>query len=121
MPIIYSIAEIHRERKENGIKLLLISLRGLQIPEKKVHARLHLRALLPSRGASKIRPRAQNLRCQQRDQAAQRAPPSPERRRRQLARLRSRGAREGPSVWLRRSHLFPSETGPEAAEGARCC
>ncbi|KAI9112228.1 hypothetical protein K1719_016751 [Acacia pycnantha] len=81
-------------------------MRGLQIPEKKMHDRLHLRALFPTRGASKIRARAQNLRSQLLYQAPQRAPSSPERRCLKLSRLRSRDACQRPRLRLRRRHLF---------------
>lgn len=59
---------VKKRRREiiNGFsKLLQLSMCCLQVLKKKMHAWLHLRSLLPTRGATKIRKRSQNLRCQQ--------------------------------------------------------
>ena len=92
----------------------------MQIPAAEVHAGVHLRALLSAGGAAEVRQRAQDLRRQQRLQAAQRPPPPPARRRRQLARLRGRGARPRPRLRLHWRHHLPPEVGRPPPEGARC-
>lgn len=101
------------------IELLQPSMRSLQVLEAKMHARLHLLPLLPTGRAAKVRQRPQDLRCQQRRQASQRAPPPPEGRCRPIPRLRGGGAREGPGLRLRRGHLLSPETSRAPPEGAR--
>lgn len=84
-----------------------------------MHAGLHLRPLLPARGAAEIHKRSQGVWREQRHEATQRAPPPPARGRRQLLGLRGRGEGEGSGLRMRRRHLRAPETGPEAPEGAR--
>lgn len=92
-------------------------MRRLQVPEEEMLARVHIRAVLPAGGATEVRERAQDLRREQRDEAPKRAPPPPEGGRRELPRLRSGGAGEGPRVRLRGRHLLPAEAGGATAEG----
>ncbi|CAN0901194.1 hypothetical protein LINGRAHAP2_LOCUS21283 [Linum grandiflorum] len=84
-----------------------------------MHAGLHIRALLPTRGAPQIRKRPQDIRRQQRNQAPQRPPPTSARGRRQLPSLRGRGSSQGPRLRLRGSHLLPSAPSPPPPERAR--
>ncbi|KAK1324360.1 LOB domain-containing protein 25 [Acorus calamus] len=58
--------------------IIELPLRGLQVPPAQVHAGLHLRPILPTGRAPKVRKRSQDLRSQQRIQAPQRGPPPPE-------------------------------------------
>ena len=94
------------------------AVRGVQVPAAQVPAGVRVRALLPAGGAAEVRQRAQGVRRQQRDQAAQRAAAAPAGGRRELARLRGRGARQGPRLRLRRRHLRAPAPGPPPAEGA---
>lgn len=55
--------------KNGFIQLLQFSLCCLQVLEEKMHSRLHLCTLLPTRGAPKIRQCAQNIWCKQCDKA----------------------------------------------------
>ncbi|GJN05691.1 hypothetical protein PR202_ga23344 [Eleusine coracana subsp. coracana] len=79
---------------------------------------LRVRALLSPGGAAEVRERAQGVRREQRDQAAERAASAPARGRRELAGLRGRGARQGPGLRLRRRHFRSPAPGPPPPEGA---
>ena len=94
-------------------------MRSLQIPEKKMHAWLRLRAVLSAGRAREIREYPQDLRRQQRQQAAQRSAPLPKRRRRELPRIRSPSQGQRSRLRLRRRHLLPPSAGRVAAERAR--
>ncbi|CAI0455060.1 unnamed protein product [Linum tenue] len=94
-------------------------MRGVQVPPPKVPAGLHLRALLSAGRAAEVRERAQDLRGQQREQAAQRGSPAPAGGRRQLAGVRGRGPAQGPRLRLRGGHLRAAAPGHPPPEGAR--
>lgn len=66
------------------VKLVQPSMRSVQVLEAEMHAGVHILCIFPSRRASEIRKRSQDLRRQQRCQTAKRASAAPARRRRQL-------------------------------------
>ena len=101
-------------------------MRSVQVSEAKVHAGVRVCAVFPTGPAAEVCERAQGLRRQQRGQAAQRAQRVAARERRDLARLRGRGAPAGPSLRLRGPHLLSpanAQAGQyrshECQEGAR--
>ncbi|KAG9449782.1 hypothetical protein H6P81_009747 [Aristolochia fimbriata] len=112
------------EEIDHGIVFVVVELfefavRGVQVPAKEVHAGMHLRAVLPAGGAAEVRERAQDLRCEQCDEATERAAAAPEGGRGELAGVRGGGEDEGPRLRLRRRHLRPTAPGPPTPEGAR--
>ncbi|KAI3437283.1 uncharacterized protein J3R85_005531 [Psidium guajava] len=104
------------DRIKDGI-VVHVPMCCMQVPPPQVPARVRVRALLPAGPAAEIRQRPQGVRGEQRDQAAQRAPPPPARGRGQLSRLRGRHAPAGPGLRLRRGHLPPPAPAPPAPDG----
>ena len=96
-----------------------LAMRCVQVPAPQVPAGLRVRTLLPTGQPAEVRARAPCLRRQQRDQAAERAPPFPARGRRELARLRGRHAPPRPRLRLRRRHLHPPAQPTPAPAGPR--
>jgi len=71
---------------KNGIiELLQFSMCCLQILEEEMPFRVHLCTLLPTRRASEVRERAQDIRSEQCDEASERASSTPEGRCSELA------------------------------------
>lgn len=79
--------------------------------------RMHFRPVFPSGRADKIRQRAQDLRSQQREQAAKRDPASSKRRCSEFSCIRGGSPAERPGVRLRGRHLRSSEASSSASEG----
>lgn len=53
------------------MQLIQLTMRGVQVSSKEVHAGMYIRAILPAGRASEVRERSQDLRSEQRDEASE--------------------------------------------------
>lgn len=92
-------------------------MRSLQVSAAEVSAGVCVRAVFPAGSAAEVRQRAQGVRGEQRDEAAERAAAAPAGGRRELASVRGGHAAARPRLRLRRRHLAPPAPATPAADG----